>query len=173
MGSGSSESDSCMNVIEIWAKTGHKLPFAVRRNTWRRHVFVVRRVAVKKFPYGDVFGDLYRDDQIVRKSRGKKLGRSGCHEWICVSMPPFVTDDKISLKGGGGCVCSKCGKPFLLRCVFQDNVLCSYRTNEEFGIMDRCFSCPHYERFNREMEEDDERMMNEIDREREELEHEE
>lgn len=54
----------------------------------------------------------------------------------------------------------------LLSCAFLPDVLCSYRKDEKFGIMTRCFKCPHYIRFMREMDEEDERMMNEIDEER-------
>jgi hypothetical protein len=58
----------------------------------------------------------------------------------------------------------------ILPCVFFPDVLCSSRKSEKFGIMNRCFKCPHYFRFMREMQEEDERVMDEIDRERRELE---
>jgi hypothetical protein len=51
----------------------------------------------------------------------------------------------------------------VLSCAFWNNVLCSFRKIEEFGIMPRCLKCPHYLRFVREMDEDDERVMDEID----------
>jgi len=58
----------------------------------------------------------------------------------------------------------------LLSCVFLVDVLCSFRKSEESGVMGRCFKCSHYFRFMREMEEEDDAVMDEIDREREELE---
>ena len=51
-----------------------------------------------------------------------------------------------------------------LPCVFDDDVLCSYRKSEKFGIMDRCLKCRHYEEFLRVMAEEDEKVMDEIDR---------
>jgi hypothetical protein len=50
-------------------------------------------------------------------------------------------------------------------CLFLLDVLCSYVTSEKFvGVMDRCMKCPHYLRFLREMDEEDEKVMDEIDR---------
>jgi hypothetical protein len=51
----------------------------------------------------------------------------------------------------------------VLSCVFFPDVLCSYRKRVKFGVMDRCSKCPHYRRFEREMDEEDERVMDEID----------
>jgi len=55
-------------------------------------------------------------------------------------------------------------KPKILSCVFNDKVLCSYRKSEDFGIMDRCFSCRHHADFVRFMDEQDAEVMDEIDR---------
>ena len=52
----------------------------------------------------------------------------------------------------------------ILPCVFFPDVLCSFRKSEKFGIMNRCLKCPHYRRCMREMAEEDERVMDEIDR---------
>jgi hypothetical protein len=52
----------------------------------------------------------------------------------------------------------------VLSCMFYDDVLCSYRKSEKFGVMDRCRKCRHYKRFLREMAEEDEKVMAEIDR---------
>jgi len=51
----------------------------------------------------------------------------------------------------------------LLSCVFSDDVLCSYRKDVGFRIMARCSGCPSYKKFEREMDEEDERVMNEVD----------
>ena len=48
-------------------------------------------------------------------------------------------------------------------CIFFDDVLCSFRKDLRFGMMSKCFKCPEYRRFEREMDEEDERVMNEID----------
>ena len=60
----------------------------------------------------------------------------------------------------------------LLLCVFWDDVLCSYRKDGRAGVMARCWKCAEFERFEREMDEEDERIMNEIDEERRVLERE-
>jgi hypothetical protein len=52
----------------------------------------------------------------------------------------------------------------VLHCVLQDDVLCIFRKSEQSGIMDRCFKCEQYVRFNREMDEEDERIMADVDR---------
>lgn len=51
----------------------------------------------------------------------------------------------------------------LLSCVFLPDVLCSFRKSEKFTMMDRCLKCSHYARFLREMAEEDEKVMDEID----------
>jgi hypothetical protein len=49
-------------------------------------------------------------------------------------------------------------------CLFFDDVFCPHskipRLSREGSV---CLSCEHYERFEREMEEEDERIMDEID----------
>ena len=52
----------------------------------------------------------------------------------------------------------------LLFCVFSSDVLCSFRKSEKFGVMDRCLKCRYYKEFLREMAEEDEKVMDEIDR---------
>ena len=52
----------------------------------------------------------------------------------------------------------------LLFCMFLPDVLCSYRKNEKFGVMSRCLKCPHYMRFLREMEEEEEKFWKDVDR---------
>jgi hypothetical protein len=50
-----------------------------------------------------------------------------------------------------------------LSCLFLLDVLCSHRKTEQFGIMARCFKCPHYVRFTREMDKEDEKMDKEVE----------
>jgi len=53
----------------------------------------------------------------------------------------------------------------VLSCLFMLDVLCSYVKREGVtGIMDRCFKCSHYFRFLKVMAEEDEKVMEEIDR---------
>ena len=51
----------------------------------------------------------------------------------------------------------------VLPCVFSEKVLCSHRKSVKFYIMDRCWECSHFLRFEQEMDEEDEKAMNEID----------
>jgi len=54
--------------------------------------------------------------------------------------------------------------PKELSCFFLEDVLCTFRKAYASGIMNRCLTCPHYRRFEKEMDEQDERVMDEIDR---------
>ena len=53
-----------------------------------------------------------------------------------------------------------------LSCLFLRDVLCSYRKTEGSGVMDRCMKCPHYKTFLREMEEEEERFFEEVEKTR-------
>jgi len=54
----------------------------------------------------------------------------------------------------------------LLSCLFLPDVLCSYRKTEKFGVMDRCVKCRHYETFMSEMEDEEDRFFEELERAR-------
>ena len=54
-------------------------------------------------------------------------------------------------------------KSKVLSCVFWVDVLCSYRKFEGFGIMERCFTCCHHDRFMAAMALKDEKEAYEID----------
>jgi hypothetical protein len=55
--------------------------------------------------------------------------------------------------------------------MFYEDVVCPYpKIAKEKRVGSVCPNCSHYERFMREMDAEDERIMDEIDREREELE---
>ena len=51
----------------------------------------------------------------------------------------------------------------LLLCLFFDDVLCAYRKDAKFTVMARCLKCRHYMRFEREMDEADQKFMDEVD----------
>lgn len=55
-------------------------------------------------------------------------------------------------------------------CLFLDDVVCVNRNSvyklRVFSVPKFCFGCSHYDAFILMMEEEDERIMNEIDRER-------
>jgi len=57
-----------------------------------------------------------------------------------------------------------CMSPKAFHCLFLLDIFCLYVKTEKFtGIMDRCLKCPHYLSFLREMAEEDEKVMDEID----------
>ena len=53
----------------------------------------------------------------------------------------------------------------LLPCMFKPEILCSFRKTMKFVVMHRCMKCRFYREFMREMEEEDQEIMDEIDRE--------
>lgn len=53
----------------------------------------------------------------------------------------------------------------VLPCVFVDDVLCSYRKTMRPCLMERCWKCRYFKRFNREMLGADEKVMDEIEEE--------
>ena len=53
-------------------------------------------------------------------------------------------------------------KKKLFSCFFLPDVLCSFRKNENFGVMGRCQKCTHYERFWREIDEEEEKFWGEV-----------
>jgi len=59
------------------------------------------------------------------------------------------------------------GKPKTLSCYFLPDVLCSYVKNQKFtGVLSRCMKCKHYSRFLAEMEDEEERFFEEVERAR-------
>jgi RNase P subunit RPR2 len=56
------------------------------------------------------------------------------------------------------------GKSF--SCVLWADVTCRYRKSETVTMMVRCWHCQEFKRFLREMDEDDAKMMNDIEKER-------
>ena len=49
-------------------------------------------------------------------------------------------------------------------CFFTNAVRCFHRKSDRSGVFDRCAKCPHYERFMREMEEEEDKFWDEFDR---------
>lgn len=52
----------------------------------------------------------------------------------------------------------------LLSCIFFEDVLCSFRKDEDFRLMERCLECPQHARFFREMEEEEDEFFAECDK---------
>lgn len=52
----------------------------------------------------------------------------------------------------------------LLRCLFWLNIWCAFRKSKAItGVMDRCMKCKHYLEFLKVMDEEDAKVMDEID----------
>jgi len=49
-------------------------------------------------------------------------------------------------------------------CVFLSDVLCAYRRSEKLGVMSRCLQCVHYIAFCRQMEEDEAKFWDEVEK---------
>ena len=49
-------------------------------------------------------------------------------------------------------------------CVFVVDVLCSYQRYDKPVVLDRCLSCSHYLRANREIEEEEDKFFDEVDK---------
>lgn len=60
----------------------------------------------------------------------------------------------------------KKGLKLVLSCSFLDDVLCPYRKTARPCLMERCWKCRYFNRFNRDMLAVDEKVMDEIDEER-------
>jgi len=52
----------------------------------------------------------------------------------------------------------------LLSCVFLRDVLCAFRKSERSYVMERCSTCEHYKRFEREMEEEEDEFFAEAEK---------
>jgi len=51
----------------------------------------------------------------------------------------------------------------ILSCPFDNIVLCSYRKDPKFTVMDRCLKCSHYEQFAKEMDEEEDKFFEEVE----------
>ena len=52
------------------------------------------------------------------------------------------------------------------RCSFWDDVFCSFKRSDKSVFMSRCLKCPHYKKFEREMEREELEFWDEVDRTR-------
>lgn len=113
MGAAVAMNSEMKNVIQIWDSLGRVVPFSVRRWCWSEHSeFVVRRVVVKKFPYGDVYGDYCHDGHVSNRNRNQRLANSGCYQWMLVLAPSLerkVVAPSCEAKENEG-VCPVCGE---------------------------------------------------------------
>jgi hypothetical protein len=49
-------------------------------------------------------------------------------------------------------------------CIFEPDVLCSFRHSEGSYVLDRCLTCEHYRRFAEEMEKEEAEFFENVDR---------
>ena len=72
------------NVFQIWRRNGERLPFKVRRWSWRPGTYaVVTGVKIGKYPYGKATWYLVRSGKriVVREGSWDCLGCAGCYQW--------------------------------------------------------------------------------------------
>jgi hypothetical protein len=69
------------NIFQIWKENGEKLPFKVIRNSWNEsagHFLIVEKVIVKKWPYGDAYGQYFYHRKPGEKG---KIDSAGTYAW--------------------------------------------------------------------------------------------
>jgi len=72
------------NIFELWRENGENLPFKVRLDSWSDslgHYALIEDVKVKKWPYGDAFGQYFFYKKPGRKG---EIDNSGCYRWKIV-----------------------------------------------------------------------------------------
>jgi len=66
-----------------------KLPFPVRRNTWKKdHYAVITRVKVSKWPYGEVNG-IYHFNGEPKTETPETISSAGCYQWDFADFNDF------------------------------------------------------------------------------------
>jgi hypothetical protein len=81
------EGENLKNVFQLWMENNKKLPFKVRRFSWRPTTFfLVTKIEVKQDYYektgklyGKAYGDMYLRGKLA--SQGKPLNCAGCYQW--------------------------------------------------------------------------------------------
>lgn len=72
------------NIFELWRENDEVLPFKVKRTHWSDSVeqyYLVERIEVKKWPYGDAYGKYFRNGKI---GISEKIDSSGTYSWEVV-----------------------------------------------------------------------------------------
>lgn len=69
------------NIFQIWKDNNEKLPFRVIRNSWNEsegHYLLVEKIEIKKWPYGDAFGQYFYHGKPGEK---EKIKCAGTYAW--------------------------------------------------------------------------------------------
>ncbi len=77
--------DDRLNVFQIWALEGERLPFKVRKKTWSHKIdqyYRVTRIEIGRWPYGSAWGHYSRNG--VEKPE-EKISAAGVYDWELAS----------------------------------------------------------------------------------------
>lgn len=69
------------NIFQLWKENGERLPFKVAKSTWSAeagHYLVVERVEIKKWPYGDAWGQYHWKG---KPGPREKIKAAGTYNW--------------------------------------------------------------------------------------------
>lgn len=70
-----------LNIFQIWALGGERLPFKVRKETWSQKVeqfYLVEEVTIGRWPYGAAWGRYCRDGALGDR---EKIKSAGTYTW--------------------------------------------------------------------------------------------
>lgn len=70
------------NIFLLWRENGEILPFKVAKRSWSAeagHYLIVERVEIKKWPYGDAWGQYHW--RAVPGAHGEKVNQPGTYTW--------------------------------------------------------------------------------------------
>lgn len=72
------------NIFQLWRENGEILPFKVRLDSWSdylEHYALIEEIEIKKWPYGNAFGQYFFHKKPGRKG---KIDNAGCYRWKIV-----------------------------------------------------------------------------------------
>ena len=70
------------------------------------------------------------------------------------------------LKGEGCRVVERLRAAERCPCSFYRDVVCSHKTSARFVVLGVCYKCPHYRSFMREMDDEEDKFFDEVDKAR-------
>ncbi len=68
------------NLFEIWRENGEKLPFMAIIDSWdeNKHYALVERIEIKKWPYGNAFGQYFFNGKPGERGL---ISNAGTYRW--------------------------------------------------------------------------------------------
>lgn len=69
------------NIFQLWEENGQRVPFTVAKSSWsaeKGHYLVVEEIRIKKWPYGDAWGQYFWNGQPGERD---KIKAAGTYSW--------------------------------------------------------------------------------------------